>query len=84
MARASVHTPWALRGTAMRQLVEAAGPLVTDTVEGVRIREADGSWALAVPDEVESVIRLWAEAESDEAAEDLLARWFGVIETAVA
>jgi mannose-1-phosphate guanylyltransferase/phosphomannomutase len=84
MARASVPTPWARRGTAMRQLVEAAGPLVTDTLEGVRIREADGSWVLAVPDEVESVIRLWAEAESDEAAENVLARWFGVIETAVA
>jgi mannose-1-phosphate guanylyltransferase/phosphomannomutase len=83
-ARASVPTPWARRGAAMRTIMEAAAGRVVDTVEGVRIRAEDGSWVLAVPDEGEAVIRLWAEAESDEAAEHLLARWYAVIESAVA
>ena len=84
MARSAVPTPWARRGTVMRLLVEAAGDRAVDTAEGVRIREPDGSWVLAVPDQSEAVIRLWAEASSDERADSLLREWFDLIESGVA
>jgi mannose-1-phosphate guanylyltransferase/phosphomannomutase len=84
MARAAVPTPWARRGTVMRTLVETAGSRVVDTVEGVRIRVDEDCWVLAVPDQSEAVIRLWAEADTDARAEALLAEWFAVIETQVA
>jgi mannose-1-phosphate guanylyltransferase/phosphomannomutase len=84
VARASVPTPWARRGTVMRTVVEAAGQRIVEASEGVRIRADGGGWVLVVPDEGEAVIRLWAEADSDEAAEALLAQWFAVIEAAVA
>jgi mannose-1-phosphate guanylyltransferase/phosphomannomutase len=84
VARAAVPTPWARRGAAMRTIVEAAGSHVVETDEGVQIRHGDDGWALAVPDDVEAVIRLWVEAGTDRAAEELLARWSAVIESAVA
>jgi mannose-1-phosphate guanylyltransferase/phosphomannomutase len=83
VARASVPVPWARRGAVMRTLVEAGGSRVVDTAEGVRIAEPDGSWVLAVADQVEAVIRLWVEAASDAAAEATLAEWFAIIEAKV-
>ncbi len=84
MARSSVPTPWARRGTVMRTLVETAGDQVVDTAEGVRIQESDGAWVLAVPDQSEAVIQLWAEAASDVRADSLLREWYAVIESGVA
>lgn len=84
MARTSVPTPWARRGAVMRTLVEAAGERAVPTAEGVRIIEADGSWVLAVPDEVQAVIRLWVESPTDERASALLSEWFSIIEAQVA
>ena len=84
VARATVPTPWAKRGAVMRSLVELAGPRAVTTVEGVRIGGPDGSWVLAVPDQVEAEIGLWAESTSTAAAEALLAEWVAVIEARVA
>ncbi|HSO04992.1 MAG TPA: hypothetical protein VLQ92_10960, partial [Candidatus Limnocylindrales bacterium] len=84
MSRAAVPTPWARRGLVMRTLVEAAGERAVDTAEGVRIREPDGSWVLAVPDQSEAVIRLWSEAASQEQADSLLREWYAVIESGAA
>ncbi len=80
LVRSAVPTPWARRGAVMRTLVEAAGDRAVDTAEGVRIQEPDGRWLLAVPDQSEAVIRLWAEAETDEDADNLLREWFSLIE----
>jgi mannose-1-phosphate guanylyltransferase/phosphomannomutase len=84
MARTSVPTPWARRGAVMRTLVETAGERAVPTAEGIRIIESDGSWVLAVPDEVQAVIRLWVESPTDERAATLLAEWFSIIEAQVA
>jgi mannose-1-phosphate guanylyltransferase / phosphomannomutase len=81
MARADVPTPWARRGAVMRTLVETAGDRLVDSAEGVRIKEPDGSWVLAVPDQVRAVIRLWVEAATDERADSLRAEWSSLIES---
>ncbi len=80
LSRAAVATPWARRGAVMRTLVETAGPRVVDTSEGVRLVEPDGSWVLAVPDEVEAVIRVWVEGPSDQRVDDVMAHWVAVIQ----
>lgn len=82
LAKASVPAPWARRGAMMRTLVEAAGPRIVAAPEGVRIREDDGASVLAVPDESEAFIRLWVEADDQGRADELLARWFTLIEAA--
>jgi mannose-1-phosphate guanylyltransferase/phosphomannomutase len=66
----------------MRRIVEAAGDRVIDTTDGVRVVEADGRWALVLPDPSEAVTHVWAEGPDVQAATDLLARWSEVVESA--
>ena len=77
--RRDVDTPWAIKGQVMRAVMEAAAPRVIDTTDGVRVVEDDGRWALVLPDPAEAVTHLWAEAESDEEAGELLDEWAGVV-----
>ncbi|TAK69687.1 MAG: mannose-1-phosphate guanyltransferase [Actinomycetota bacterium] len=80
--RATVATPWARRGQAMRSVTEAGADRQIDLTDGVRVVEPDGSWALVLPDPAEAVIRLWAEAGDGPAAQDLLAGWVAIVERA--
>jgi mannose-1-phosphate guanylyltransferase/phosphomannomutase len=78
--RRSVATPWAAKGTAMRAVLEAAGDRLVDTTDGVRVVEADGRWALVLPDPAEAVTHVWAEAATPDEAGALLDEWVAVIE----
>jgi mannose-1-phosphate guanylyltransferase/phosphomannomutase len=80
--RRSVATPWAAKGTAMRAVLEAAGVRLVDTTDGVRVVEADGRWALVLPDPAEAVTHVWAEARTPDEAGALLDEWVAVIEAA--
>jgi mannose-1-phosphate guanylyltransferase/phosphomannomutase len=80
--RRSVATAWAAKGTAMRAVLEAAGPRLVDTTDGVRVVERDGRWALVLPDPSEAVTHVWAEAASKAEAAALLDEWVAVIEAA--
>ena len=82
LVRRDVPTPWAVKGTVMRHVLEAAGTRVTDTTDGVRVVEPDGSWALVLPDPSQAVTHLWAEAGQPAAAAGLLAAWAAVVERA--
>ncbi len=79
VSRRAVPTPWAAKGMVMRAVVEAAGSLEIDTTDGVRVVEADGSWALVLPDPAQPVTHLWAEASDDATAAVLLERWAQVV-----
>ncbi|HVU74502.1 MAG TPA: mannose-1-phosphate guanyltransferase [Mycobacteriales bacterium] len=78
--RRSVATPWAVKGTVMRRVVEAAGPRDLDTTDGVRVVEPDGGWVLVLPDPAEAETHLWAEGADTEQATQLLASWARVVE----
>jgi len=82
VVRREVPTPWAHKGQVMRAVLESAGDRDVDTVDGVRVVEDDGSWALVLPDPAEAVTRLWAEARSDERAHMLLDEWTDVVDKA--
>jgi mannose-1-phosphate guanylyltransferase/phosphomannomutase len=79
LVRRRVATPWAQKGAVMRHIVEAAKDRRTDSTDGVKVFEeaAGGSvaWALVIPDTVEPVTHLWAEADSDAAATALADRY---------
>jgi mannose-1-phosphate guanylyltransferase/phosphomannomutase len=82
VVRRSIATPWAVKGAVMRLVVEAAGDREIDTTDGVRVVEADGRWALVLPDPSEAVSHIWAEGPDAAAASDLLGTWSDVVEGA--
>ncbi|MEW2226497.1 mannose-1-phosphate guanyltransferase, partial [Streptomyces sp. NPDC007044] len=77
-----VPTPWAVKGSVMRRVVESAGDRSVDTTDGVRVVEADGRWVMVLPDPAEAVTHLWAEGPDDTSAEALLDEWAEVVESA--
>ncbi|WP_179829521.1 mannose-1-phosphate guanyltransferase [Nocardiopsis aegyptia] len=82
LLRRSVPTPWAVKGSVMRAVVEAAGDRELDTTDGVRVLEANGGWALVLPDTSEAVTHLWAEGPDSDTAQRLLDEWAAVVERA--
>ena len=80
VVRRTVGTPWAVKGTVMRKVVEAAGERQIDTTDGVRVVEPDGSWVLVLPDPAEAATHLWAEASDAGSAARLLSTWAAVVE----
>jgi len=79
VVRRAVPTPWAAKGMVMRAVVEEAGDRLLDTTDGVRVVEADGRWALVLPDPAEPVTHVWAEAADGTASTALLERWVAVV-----
>jgi len=74
LAHDTVVTPWDLKGQVMRTLVERSKDHEVELVDGVKVRHSDG-WALALPDPDEPVTHVWAEAESADGAERLVAEY---------
>jgi mannose-1-phosphate guanylyltransferase/phosphomannomutase len=66
----------------MRTLVEASAGRDTDTTDGIRVIEPDGSWILALPDPSEAVTHLWAEAGDPESTHALLDTWAAIVASA--
>ena len=64
----------------MRLVMEAAADREIDTTDGVRVVEADGRWALVLPDPSEALTHVWAEGPDPARATDLLAEWAEVVE----
>lgn len=79
LVRRAVATPWAVKGAVMRTVAAAGGDRVVDTIDGVRVVEADGGWALVLPDPTEAVTHVWAEGGSAAQASELATRWAGVV-----
>ncbi len=80
VVRRSVPTPWAVKGTVMRTVVEAAGERLVDTTDGVRVVEPDGRWVLVLPDPAQAITHLWAEGPDAASASDLLTVWGDLVE----
>jgi mannose-1-phosphate guanylyltransferase/phosphomannomutase len=80
LVRRQIPTPWGRKGVVMRQIVEAAKDRTIDDTDGIKIfhppkfgsgdSRAD-DWVLVIPDTVEPVTHLWAEAATIAEAEEL-------------
>jgi mannose-1-phosphate guanylyltransferase / phosphomannomutase len=82
LLRRSMPTPWAVKGSVMRAVVEAAGDNEVDTTDGVRVVDRDRGWVLVLPDPADAVTHLWAEGNDADAAQLLLDEWAAVVERA--
>jgi mannose-1-phosphate guanylyltransferase/phosphomannomutase len=82
LMRRSVPTPWAVKGSVMRSVMEAAGNRPVDTTDGVRIVDAERGWVLVLPDPADAVTHLWAEGGDADSAQLLLDEGAVVVEQA--
>ena len=81
-----VHTlapcPWALKGTAMRLLIEATKGMQTDHTDGVKVFEPTG-WVQMIPDPDEPVFHIYAEGATRKDSVSLEAKYRGMLEQIV-
>ncbi len=61
MASEVVSTPWAVKGTLMRRMIERTATSDVVLVDGVKVLHDDG-WGLVLPDPDEPRTHVWAEA----------------------
>jgi mannose-1-phosphate guanylyltransferase/phosphomannomutase len=80
VAQKRVSCPWDQKGSVMRLLNEQYKNLITEQVDGLRIRLDDREWALIVPESDEPFFSIYVESTSPDAAAILLDRYARVIE----
>ena len=78
VVRRDVAMPWEAKGTVMRRLLEHTGNGAV-TIDGVKTYRGK-DWALVVPHPEEPLIRVWAEAGSNQEAESLAEEFAAVVE----
>ena len=70
---ASLHCPWALKGTVMRLLTERFRDRDVDLLDGIKVFEERG-WAQVLPDPDEPLVHIYAEGRTDDESQELEAR----------
>jgi mannose-1-phosphate guanylyltransferase / phosphomannomutase len=71
--------PWGMKGVVMRVLNERLAGRELDLTDGIKVFE-EGGWAQVLPDPDEPLIHLYAEGETQEASEALVAGLRTVVE----
>jgi mannose-1-phosphate guanylyltransferase/phosphomannomutase len=79
VTRRDVATPWEAKGAVMRRLLERSNGELVDTTDGVKTWRGE-DWVLVTPHPQEPVIRVWAEAGSQEEAGSLAQEYAALIE----
>ncbi len=74
MASETVSCPWEVKGRIMRVLTAESEGTQTELVDGIKTYGDDGSWVLILPDASEPNFRIYAEAGSQDAANELVHR----------
>ncbi|MGI8793425.1 MAG: sugar phosphate nucleotidyltransferase [Acidimicrobiales bacterium] len=78
VAHERVATPWEMKGTVMRTVMEDAKGHETVLVDGVKVLLDDG-WVLVLPDPEEPFTHVWAESSSEADSKALAEEWGGRI-----
>jgi mannose-1-phosphate guanylyltransferase/phosphomannomutase len=73
-----VPCPWERKGTVMRVLVEQSKHGQTELIDGVKVF-VNGGWALVLPDPVDPVVHLYADAKSAMHADQIVETYAGLI-----
>ena len=74
MASETVSCPWEVKGRIMRVLTAESEGTHTELVDGIKTYGDNGSWVLVLPDASEPNFRIYAEASSQDAANELVHR----------
>jgi mannose-1-phosphate guanylyltransferase / phosphomannomutase len=83
VATRDVRTPWHLKGTVMREVAARADQEKLMLLDGVKILEGDGRWALVIPHGDEPLCRVWAEGATAAEADETAVRYARLIEEMV-
>ena len=75
-----VSCPWELKGTIMRRLSQEAADKEASFVDGIKIFFPSGAWILLIPDQVRPIFHLYAEAQVETEALELLDRYQSLLE----
>lgn len=67
-----VPCPWQVKGAVMRLMVEELKDEPVSLVDGIKVAVQDGQWVQILPDADEPLFHVYAEADSDERAEEIL------------
>ena len=70
IARREVPVPWEAKGAVMRRLLERVEGRSAQTIDGVKVYRGP-DWALVVPHPNEPLVRVWAEAGTQDEAEEM-------------
>ena len=79
IAEREVPTAWEAKGTLMRRLLERVNAGEADTTDGVKVHRGE-DWVLVAPHPQEPIVRVWAEAGTDEEAEALAGEFVALVE----
>lgn len=74
-----VSTPWHKKGEVMRTVAQSADGSRLTLLDGVRVEEGEGAWALVVPFADEPLCRIWAEGPDRQAAEAIADRYVALV-----
>lgn len=74
----AVKCAWEQKGTVMRVLVEQSKRGKTELIDGVKVFQ-NGGWALVLPDPVDPVVHLYADAPTAMQADQLIEQYAGLI-----
>jgi mannose-1-phosphate guanylyltransferase/phosphomannomutase len=74
----AVNCPWEQKGTVMRVMVEQNKHAKTELIDGVKVF-SDKGWALVLPDPVDPIVHLYADATTAMQADQLIEDYAGVI-----
>ncbi|MFH1084687.1 MAG: mannose-1-phosphate guanyltransferase, partial [Chloroflexota bacterium] len=80
LAMGVVNCPWEAKGTVMRLLNENYRDRLASQVDGVKIQLGDNEWVLVLPDPDRPLFHVHAQADSDEQAGELVARYQRIVE----
>jgi mannose-1-phosphate guanylyltransferase/phosphomannomutase len=78
-----IRCPFARKGAVMRVLTERMRDREVDLLDGIKIFE-DGGWAQVLPDPAEPLVHVYAEAPTQEEAEQLEERYIALVEGIIA
>jgi len=59
------------KGKVMRVLTEENADQRIEMLDGIKIFQKDGSWALVLPDASEPIVHIYAEGKSRDAADEI-------------
>lgn len=74
MTRRDVTCPWQAKGRVMRSLLETSRESRVELLDGVKVFHDEG-WALVLPDAEDPVFHVYCEAQTQEAADSLIAAY---------
>ncbi len=74
LATETVPCPWEIKGRIMRELMQETDEAQAELLDGIKVHNGNGAWTLILPDASEPLFRIYAEAATQDKANELVHR----------